>query len=184
MKQKMYRLFLFVFVLLTIFSIFILHHSHNGARTTKNKIISSFADHATYEVFNREGSMKSTTTASQITHFKNSEDTFFTKPQMTTFTINRTPWHISAYHAKSNESNERIFLWGHVNIQQLSQQNHTKTTIETSELTIFPKQSRATTSKPITIYRHDSIVQGKGFTANLQSGEYELLSQSKGIYNP
>lgn len=57
-------------------------------------------------------------------------------------------------------------------------------TITTSELTLFPKQSRAFTKKPVTLLRPGTTIHGTGFNANLKTGVYQLLSEASAVYQP
>lgn len=184
MKLKLQHFYLGIFLIAAITSIVILYHSNNNPPPHPKKIVSTFINNATYKTFNEKGKLTSIMKAKHVTQFTNDRDTFFAMPHILTYTTKGTPWVITADQAKSNAATNQILLWGHVLLIELSASKKAVTTIKTSELTVFPKQSRATTNKAVSIYRKKSVIKGKGLVADLKQGMYELLSQSKGIYTP
>ena len=184
MKKKSSILYLVIFALVSIASVLILQHAKSPTLTPNKKVLSAFATNATYLSYNQLGQISTKISATHVTHYKGEQKTFFNQPYVVTYTKKRTPWHISAKHAVSNNSTNQILLSGNVVIRQFLHSKEPATTIKTEALTIFPQKSQATTPDNLVIYRHSSTIHGKGLIANLKSGQYELLSHSEGIYQP
>ena len=171
-----------LFLLLAVFSVLTLNHTKKRIASTKKKTLDSFIKEATYISYNTQGKLKTKLTATQVMHYKEKDTTYFLQPQMVMYTKGRTPWHIRADSGTSLHESHLITLQGNVVIHQLQKTGHPETTIKTIRLTIYPKKSRAMTNAFVTIYRRDSVIHGKGLTANLKTGEYQLLSQSEGVF--
>lgn len=184
MKKKANLIYLFLSAALIVISAIILHGAQNKPVHEKKDAIDSFVDHAHYVSYNKLGQLDTKLTAPKVTHIKNKKMAYFFEPRMLTYTEDRIPWHIQATHAKSSDDMQHVFLWKNVVIHQLTHTNTLETTIKTSELTVLPQQSIAKTNAAVSIYRLGSTMHGKGLIANLKTGQYELLSHSKGIYIP
>lgn len=185
MKYKL-TLYLVIFLCVAVGSVLILRHSNMEAPPpmAQQNTIAGFVVNGSFTEYNEQGLVKIKMNASSITHFKESGITHFIKPYIVTYTEDRTPWHIHADHAVSNKTNTEIILQKHVTIHELQTARHAETTITTTELTIFPKKSRAITDKGVTLSRPGMVIHGTGFVANLKTGQYQLRSESKAIYQP
>ncbi|OGT43875.1 MAG: LPS export ABC transporter periplasmic protein LptC [Gammaproteobacteria bacterium RIFCSPHIGHO2_12_FULL_40_19] len=184
MKYKL-TLYIILFLCIAVASVLILRHKTTEAPPTAQKnTIDSFITQGTFTEYNEQGLIKTKMTAAHVTHFKESGITHFTKPYIITYTENRTPWHIHADRADSNKTGTKIILQGHVTVHQLPTKQNAETTITTTELTVFPKESRAVTDKAITVSRPGTVIHGTGLIANLKTGQYQLRSQSEIIYQP
>lgn len=184
MKNKLTIIYLILFLLLGVASIFILHHAVKHNHKPKKPTINSFIIHAKFIEYNQYGQVKIIITSIKVTHMQTLGITYFEKPRIIGYTEkNRTPWHIHADLAISNQSGSKIILRGHVIAHQLPTSLHAESTITTSELTVFPKEARAITEKKVTIVRPGTIITGTGLVANLKTGQYELHSESSAIYN-
>ncbi|HLD84247.1 MAG TPA: LPS export ABC transporter periplasmic protein LptC [Coxiellaceae bacterium] len=184
MKQSL-RLYLFVFIAVGFSSIFILHHSGSQEQSTEDSLINSYILNAQFTEYNPDGSLKIKMTSDKITHWENTGETLFTKPYLITFTeVNHDPWHIHADEGVSNKAGDQLVLKNNVVIHELKTKQQPEVTITTTELTLFPKTSRATTDKAVTLTRPGSVIHGVGFSANLKTGEYQLRSQSDATVDP
>lgn len=184
MKHSLSVIYVVLFALLGLSSMYILHHDRTHKHPIFTTTINSFIIHAKFTEYNTLGQVKTIITADRVTHFQQSGISIFEKPYIISYTEkNRTPWHIHANRAISNKSGDKIILRGHVIVHQLPTSLHAEATIKTTELTIFPKASRAVTNKAVTIIRPGTIINGTGFTANLKTGRYELRSESNAIYD-
>lgn len=184
MKYKL-SFYIILFLGIAIASILILQHTNTKTPpSTQKNTIDNFIVNGSFTEYNEQGLIKTKMNALNITHFKESGVAEFDKPFIVTYTDDRTPWHIHADHAVSNKAGTKIILQGHVTVHQLPTKQHEETTITTTELTVFPKESRAVTDKAITLARPGTLIHGIGFIANLKTGQYQLRSESEAIYQP
>ena len=184
MTLKSTRLYIALFFLLCIASIFILYHPKKQPAATQPQTIDSFIYQAQLTEYNKQGKMKSDITAANVIHYKESDITFLVAPRILVYSDQNIPWKIHADQAKMMQSNTIIVLSGHVIIHQLQTLNHPETIIKTTTLTVYPKESRAETTAPVTINRRGMAIVGKGLTANLKTGQYQLTSETKAILQP
>ncbi|PIZ03908.1 MAG: LPS export ABC transporter periplasmic protein LptC [Gammaproteobacteria bacterium CG_4_10_14_0_8_um_filter_38_16] len=185
MKYKLPIIYSLIFVCICLASIFILLHANQlESQTITGKTqIDNFIIQANSTEYNQQGQVKVKMTSEKIRHFLPQKTSIFTKPRIIAYTENRTPWHIQADQAIVNSTGEKIILQGHVVIRELpAKQPAEITTIKSNEITLFPKESRATTKQPVTLSRPGVTIHGVGFDANLKTGQYKLQSQSKAIY--
>ncbi|MCX7120395.1 MAG: LPS export ABC transporter periplasmic protein LptC [Gammaproteobacteria bacterium] len=177
-------IYIILALLICIGSIFILHRTSKPAHPAQKKIIDSFVLNASYTEFNQDGQVKTKMSAAKVIHFIPDNTTHFTKPVMLTYMDNRDPWHITADKGNANKTGSEIILKGHVIVKKLPTEKQESLTITTSELAIFPKESRAVTKQAVTLTRPGTVIHATGFTANLKTGQYQLLSKSTVIYQP
>lgn len=185
MKYKSPIIYFLLFAFICSASIFILRHANQVESNTDGEKthIDSFIIQGTSIEYNQQGQLKTKITSKKIMHFLPKKNSVFEKPHIVFYSDNRTPWHIQANQALVNDTGEKIILQGNVIIHELPTAAAPETTIiKTSELTLFPKESRATTNQAITLSRPGTVIHGVGFDANLKTGQYELRSQSKAIY--
>ena len=185
MKHKSIVIYLILFLLIGIASIFILHRDKRAATSVIPKnTINTFVHDATFTEYNKQGRIKTKIFSKRVIHYQLQNTVLFEKPLIITYTENRTPWHIRADQATSNNTGDKIKLTGHVVAHELSTRHQSSTIVKTTELTVFPKSSQVETDQPITLTRPGTTIHGVGFTANLKTGQYQLHSQSEVIYQP
>lgn len=185
MKHKLTIIYLILFILIGVVSVFILHHAATTTKTVSQKtIINTFVHEATFTEYNKKGLVKTKIRAQKMTHYQPQGTTVFEKPFIITYSDNRTPWHIRADQAISDRTGQKIILIGNVTAHELPTAQQTGTMIKTTEITLFPKESRAETDKPVVLTRPGTIIDGTGFTANLKTGQYQLHSESRAVYQP
>lgn len=171
-------------ILLCAISIFILHHGNIISRLKKKDSMDSFVLNPSYTQYNDAGEIKTKAIAKKFMHFSPSGTSHFTKPFIITYTDDRTPWHIRADHGIANKTGDKIILSGHVFIRQLPTKTQAECKIISTELTIFPNKYIMTTDKAVTLSHPGVIIHGTGFHADLKTGKYQLLSQTKAVYQP
>ncbi|KFN45108.1 LPS export ABC transporter periplasmic protein LptC [Arenimonas oryziterrae] len=59
-----------------------------------------------------------------------------------------------------------------------------QTRFSSEHLQVFPKRNLAQTQADVTVTRADSILQGKGMRADMQTHHFQLLADVKGRYAP
>lgn len=187
MKYRL-SIYIMIFALICVASEMILKHTAQPVVTTthspEKNTVDSFLIHPIVTQYDKDGFIKMKMTADKLTHYKMSGETVLEKPFIITYSEKNTPWHIHADRAISNKAGDRIVLKGHVNVHELQTAQHPETTITTTELTVFPKESRAVTDKFVTLSRPGTLIHGVGLIANLKTGQYQLRSESEAIYEP
>lgn len=185
MKHKSIIIYLILFVLLGIASLFILHHTKKTEEKLPQKTsIDTFVHDATFTEYNEQGLIKTKIRAEKLIRYQPQGTTVFKKPFIITYTQSRRPWHIYADEGISDRTGQKIILKGHVIAHELPTAQLGGATIKTSEVTLYPKESRAETNQSVILIRPGMVIHGTGLTANLKTGRYQLHSQSKAIYQP
>lgn len=183
MKRTLF--YIAAFVLIFISSIIILHHNGIQPKTTQQTPINSFITNAKVTEYNLKGEIKTTAHASEITHWETTDETHFTNPDIMTYTdTDRTPWHIYAKNGVSNKDSTLVILTHDVVIHKLETPKHSEMTIKTSELNVFPKESRVTTDQSVVLAQPGTVIHGVGFSANLKTGEYKLRRGTSATFDP
>ncbi len=166
-------------------STYILHQSKTQAvALSKKEIMDSESYQATFTEYNRQGQIKAMMSAKTIKQYQPSGTIVFEKPFILAYGNNRAPIHVRADKATANKSINKIIMSGSVVIHQLKTKKDPETTIQTSQLIVFPKKSQAITNKPVVITRPGIIIHSIGLTANLKTAQYQLHSNSHVIYQP
>lgn len=182
-KAKRLSLYFYsgIFIILFIGSVILLRH--NVLLNSGGKIL---FDHYSTDIkittYDTDGKIKAILTAKKATHFKASEKTLLESPYLITYQgPARVPWHIQSNTAIVNQPGTEALLIGNVILHQLPAPGHPPVTIKTTEMVAYLKKSYAKTTQPVTILRQGTTIHGVGMTANLQTGEYSLLSQSHAV---
>src|SRR3989338_8740160 len=164
MKHKVNLIYILLLVLVCLASVLILYHTNNSAENnnTTKTTINSFIIHGVLTEFNSKGFIKTQITAEKAIHFQPQDTTELLKPTIITYTTNRIPIHIHADHGFSNKTNDKIILKGHVIVHQLSSKSSPDTVLKTTELTLYPKRSVASTEKAVTLYRPGTVIHSTG----------------------
>ncbi len=175
-------------LLILIVSLILMHHnttkavlSPTSSSTTHSP--DSYMLNVAFSDYNDKGQLHSYLYTPKMTHYRKRNISYFTSPKVLIYTASRIPWQIRARYGKSN-SNHWIHLWQNVKLHQLPSKNHPDTIITTSALTFYPNKSYAKSSHKIVIKQPNSTIHGIGLKANFKTGNYTLLSQSRGIYVP
>lgn len=150
--------------------------------TFPKRNINAFMQNVRYISYNDEGSEEMNVSASSVNHTIDNQ-AIFKQPDIVNYSQDKSPWHIQADHATSQNGMDEIKLAGNVKIYQLAVNNKPTTTILTPELLYKSKSQKASTESKVTIIRDNSTIQGKGLTANLAKGIYQLKSQTDIHYN-
>lgn len=184
MKVKSTKIYVIFFIVLCVSSVFILYHPKKDTQITSQKIMDHFFLKPIFIEYNQKGAIKSRITAESVAHYKNTQSSFFVKPEILFYADNKLPWKIQAEQGSMEQQNEVVTLSGHVELQELGANHQPLTTIKTTHLIIYPKQSRAETDAPVAIYRQHVVVHGVGLHANFKTGQYVLKSHANAILQP
>jgi lipopolysaccharide export system protein LptC len=185
MKNSSLIAYLIAFTLVAIASIIILKHNEKSSLISTHNGMNSYVTNIVITDFSKDGQISSTLQAATVQHEEMSGKTFLTKPFFTGISQkNDSHWHIHATTGVINESGTEVTLTGKVIVHELPSPHNVETTITTTLLTIYPKQSRAKTDQAVVLKRPGTTITGVGFTANLKTGEYQLRSGTEAIVAP
>lgn len=181
-KSLWFSLILLIGAGLSIFLMVI--REHKTSKVVAPGGINAFMIKPTYQDFDQQGQLHSKMQANQMKHYVRHDMSLFTNPDILIYTDDRIPWYITSDHGKSQNGTTKVLLYGNVVLHQPQRPDHPETTINTTELTVYPKRSFAETDKPVQIKRPGTVIHGKGIKANLKTGVIRLLTQSRGVYEP
>ena len=120
----------------------------------------------------------------KLTHFAENNTTRLVSPHFVILAKKGSPWNIYADYGISSEGIERIYLWGNVKLHQDKDPFGLESTILTPSLTIFPKTSTAETDQAVTMKQPNKVIKAVGLKADFKESTIELLSNSRGVYDP
>ncbi len=144
----------------------------------------AYMDQAYYQNYDSEGKLHARLSTPRMTHYPDNDSAQFIDPKMILLTKKNILWHISAKSGQSMQGTKKVLLWNNVIIHQPKQANDAETTVKTSQLTVYPELQTADTKQSVKITRPGSITTAVGMRANFKTGVFELLSQSRGQYDP
>ncbi len=144
----------------------------------------SFMRNFQYQSHSADGIVNSILTSIEAVHFPKDDLTKFAKPKLTYFTKDRQTWVVTSDKGRSINGDDKIFLSQNVLIHQPQTAISPDTKIYTQHLTVYPGTDIAITNDPVLIKRPGTVIHGIGMTANLKTGQYKLLHQARGIYDP
>lgn len=142
----------------------------------------TFMEKATYVKLDQNGNLHSKIYVSKMKHYPSNDTSYFTTPRVIFYNQNHVPWDITANEGKSQSGVSQVFLWDNVKIHQPAGPNSHELTMTTTNLTIFPEKQFAQTDQPVTIIEPGSVINSVGLRANLNTGEVQLLSHARGVY--
>ena len=150
--------------------------------THLNQKPDAFMTDASYFEYDKQGNLHSHLSTTKILHYRSKNSSRFEHPKMMVYTDQHVPWYVSADHGRSHDGVKWVYLWDHVSLHQPDRPNNPETTINTSEMTVFPTKSFAKTDQNVTIVRPGSAVEATGMHADFKRGVITLLSHSRGVY--
>ncbi len=133
---------------------------------------------------NTDGLPKSTLYSPKLIHFSQNNSTRLTTPHFVILPASGNPWDIYANHGISYDGVKTLYLWGDVKLHQQKGPDNKETTILTSSMTVYPGKNTAKTDQPVQLIQDDSVIHAKGLKTNFKTSTIELLSESRGVYDP
>lgn len=137
----------------------------------------------TYLTTNDQGQRDIIVFSPHVDHYQVGDRNHFQQPVIK-LSKDDQQWIITSKEAKSFNGTNRLVLNKHVVVQQLPSKNKQGTTLLTESLTAFPKQDLVTTQQRVTIKQPGLNITGVGMKGDLKNGNIQLLSQTKGQYEP
>ena len=93
-------------------------------------------------------------------------------------------WNATSGSAWVGPKGEKVLLLGEVDMVGPPGARGEQTRMRTARLEILPKQDKASSPSVVTITRGDSILQGTGLQADLDTHRVQFLADVKGRYAP
>ncbi|MGE3920024.1 MAG: LPS export ABC transporter periplasmic protein LptC [Gammaproteobacteria bacterium] len=167
--------------------IFIKQH-HRLVHNIEHFHPSAFAKQIMVTRYDNDGNLATKLTTPKVLYFAN-ETVLFLKPKLLIYQENQNPWIVTAHNGKTKKSFNRVTLSGDVSIAQKSGKNNPETHIQSSYLSISPKEKIAETNVFIDLNQRDQHanklnINAIGMQANQKSGTVNLLSDVNGYFIP
>jgi LPS export ABC transporter protein LptC/lipopolysaccharide transport protein LptA len=142
-----------------------------------------FLKAATYTKMDDSGEVQQAIYTSELTHYQDSDATFFQKPEAT-FVVNsqEMPWTITADSGTSKFGVDIINLIGNVVIHQKADSNTKETTITTKSIAIYFDKKYVETDQLVTITQEGILAEAMGANADFNTSVMNLLSDVKEVY--
>jgi LPS export ABC transporter protein LptC len=143
---------------------------------------SSTASGVKWQVFSQTGQLSYEISASKLQQFSNEQYATIVGPSIQVQDKELRPWKISAAQGKVSQGNQlsdqgdQIELFERVRITQAQRQNALGgISIETSKLSIYPKDKRAYTEESVVVKHPRFITQSNGLDLDLQTGTLRFI---------
>ena len=172
-----------LFGLMLYVTLWLTQHNKVNTQRQPQTQYDSFVINLKQTQFSKTGNIANHVTTPLLEHYPTTNHTTFTKPNMLVYNDQHN-WHITADHGVSQDNNQKIYLSGHVHINQPATKTTPITTITTTHLTVYPQTSIAKTDAFVTLTRPNTVIHGVGAIANMKSGNIKLLSKARGHYAP
>jgi lipopolysaccharide export system protein LptC len=144
--------------------------------------VDTVVTNVTVRQFNIKGQLTHYLQTPLIHHIALNNTHELTTPHIMVTHDDQKPWVINAKKAVALYGGKQITLINEVVIHQSNHETAEETTFKTQELTYFPNQKRATTTKDITFSQPGAVVKSTGMNAYLAENRVQLLSHASGIY--
>jgi len=93
-------------------------------------------------------------------------------------------WHGHSLYGWVNHAGTLLKLQGPVHMQRAAYDDTPAATLDTADVTAWPKQNRMETAAPARMTQGDSRMSGVGMRADLNDNHLELLDDSHGTFPP
>ncbi|HVV68782.1 MAG TPA: LPS export ABC transporter periplasmic protein LptC [Gammaproteobacteria bacterium] len=137
-----------------------------------------------YTQFDIQGQWKSNFDAERMVHYGAEDTEIFNKPFLVSRDENQQTWIINAKTGTAKNSGTTVYLKDNVQVQRLDNLKQKNLDLTTSALTAYPKRHFLETNQPVTIVQPGNITHAVGLTANMETGDINLLSNARGVYQP
>lgn len=134
--------------------------------------------------YNAQGQLAHRLKTPLMTHVPNGDVNHFTQPRITIMQEKQEPWNIQSQEGTSQKGGEKIIFKNQVKLTQKLVNTDAVNYFETEELSYFPKDKMAETSKDIHYVQPGAVVDATGLKAWLNEKRVQLLSNARGIYAP
>jgi lipopolysaccharide export system protein LptC len=142
----------------------------------------AFMEQVSAIFMNKQGRPNMKIVTPQLTHYPKDDRTELMSPQVTLYRKSPTPWLITASHCRATDGIENVYFWDNVIIHHAASNRNPATIIKTATLTVYPNKETANTQDLVTMLQPDTTIKAIGMTADMNSGDIKLLSQTWGEY--
>ncbi|WP_416306232.1 LPS export ABC transporter periplasmic protein LptC [Neptunicella sp. SCSIO 80796] len=134
-------------------------------------------------LYDKQGNINHLVYAQHMEHYQLLGFTLFEHPQYTIFTQEQDrPWKISATEGTLYDDN-RLHLEDNVIVQSMDKEGFVQT-MQTDFIEINLDSRTLTSDQIVTITGKNYVMQGTGFSANLDKRTFELLNHVKSTFAP
>ncbi|MDR6938375.1 MULTISPECIES: LPS export ABC transporter periplasmic protein LptC [unclassified Luteibacter] len=137
--------------------------------------------------FNEEGKAAFTLTAPHLERREGDESLYINAPDFVLPSTNETnapPWTGHSQYGWVNKDGSMLKLQGKVHMDRVAFGTTPPASIDTSEVSAWPKENRLETAEAARIVQGTSTMDGVGMRANLDSKHLELLDAVHSTYQP
>jgi len=188
MNKSTLSLTLFLLTLIAISSFLMLSYTSkpNSKQHADKKTIDSFVMQANITEYSMTGNIENNIKSPTIYHYKKSNISYFSQPDILSYNEKSIPWHITADYGYHYHDSNKIDLKNNVVIYKNKDKskNQSAVTIKSNSMSYFPEKSIMSSKEHVNISRDNNEINGLGLRANLKTNIIKLLSQSTGIYKP
>ncbi|OGT57356.1 MAG: LPS export ABC transporter periplasmic protein LptC [Gammaproteobacteria bacterium RIFCSPHIGHO2_12_FULL_43_28] len=160
------------------------YRPQNGKAFTEKNVPDTLMEGVTAIIMNKEGTLDMKIETPKMVHYTENDTTNLLQPSITLYRKSPEPWHITSRFAKATQGIDNINFWENVVISHLADEHDPFTEIQTTTLMVYPHDQKATTDAPIKLIQPNLIVNAIGMRADMNTGDINLLSQTRGEYVP
>ena len=140
--------------------------------------------HLTVRQYDTEGKLTHYLQTPLMHHIPLNNTHWFKTPHIMVSQQNQPAWDIHAQQATALNGGQKITFNNKVVAHQQQDEHTQESTLETEEMSYFPKDKLAMTLLEVTYKRAGTTVQSTGMKAYLAEKRVKLLSQARGTYVP
>jgi lipopolysaccharide export system protein LptC len=184
--QKNYYLFILTLgiLILTAWTTYLTYKNQSIQLKKDSSLPDAFMDDVTAIVMDKFGKVKMKIITPKLTHFPQDDVSLLNNPELTIYRNSPNPWYITASFGKASQGTELVDFWDNVRIHHAADESNPATIIKTAMLTVHPNDNTAETKTAITLEQPSLKIKSIGMFADMNSGDIELLSDTRGEYLP
>ncbi|MDO8696512.1 MAG: LPS export ABC transporter periplasmic protein LptC [Pseudomonas sp.] len=129
--------------------------------------------------FQPDGKLASSMTSDKLEHFKSSDITLLSKPDLLLYRGTELPWHVQSARGEVAPEGTQVELIDAVRVARTDAKGR-PTILTTSRLTVFPDKEYAQTEQAVRIEAANGVTTAQGMKAYLNDGRMLLLSNVRG----
>lgn len=134
--------------------------------------------------FNDKGELINKLSTPMMQHFPKEDQNLLETPHITIIQDGNPPWEISSKKALSVNSLEKIIFTQNVVVHQNAANKTPESTLNTEELTYYPKENKATSTLFVSFKQSGTQIDATGMNAYLDKQRVELLHEARATYVP
>lgn len=136
----------------------------------------------TVHQYNQAGQLAHSLETVFLRHIPANDTHYLQTPNIMISQTNQAAWTIQSGHAVASNHGTIITFHQHVVIHQNASANNLESSFNTEEITYFPKEKKAVSTKDICFKQPGNLVESKGMNAYFDEKRIQLLSHARGRY--